>query len=45
MNDKLISDEILNANFERSNELDDYENLLLRLRDIKENLVLLENDI
>ena len=45
MNDKLISDEILNANFERGNELDEYENLLLRLRDIKENLVLLENDI
>ena len=45
MNDKLIPDEISNANFERSNEIDDYENLLLRLRDIKKNLVNLEEDI
>ena len=43
MNQESYKQKTINAEFDKSNDFNDYQDLLKRLRDIKEKISLLEN--
>ena len=44
MNDKTKSDEIFNVDSKRNTNVNDYENLILKLRDFKKRLDFFKNN-